>query len=100
MSESNQPNSISVSGDGLLENNVSGSSDPSPSGCVLSQTADTRGRKRKREPHKGKSNIRKQRCNSGQDFINKHGVHRPASMMKKACGHKCRYKYSSTLCNT
>ena len=48
----------------------------------------------------GKKNIRKQRCNSGQDFNNKHGVHRPARIMKKACGHKCRYKCSSTFCNT
>ena len=56
MSESRdiQPNSMGVSGDDLFENNVSGFSDPSQSGCGLSQTADTRGRKRKREPHKWK----------------------------------------------
>ena len=61
MSESRdiQPNNMGVSGDGLFENNVSGSSDPSQSGCGLSQTADTRGRKRKREPHKWKKKYKK-----------------------------------------
>ena len=56
MSESRdiQPNSMGVSGDGLFENNASGSFDPSHSRCGLSQTANTRGRKRKREQHKWK----------------------------------------------
>ena len=108
--------SVSQSGDGhISQSDVSNSQ--AESSCPISEAAPSqteslpsqssmsqsrnptqptasRGRKRKREPKTWKRNVAKQRCNSGDSYINKHGVERPGRGMKKPCG-TCRNKCSS-----
>ena len=108
--------SVSQSGDGhISQSDVSNSQAESscpiseaapsqteslPSQSSMSQSGNptqptaSRGRKRKREPKTWKRNVAKQRCNSGDSYINKHGVERPGRGMKKPCG-TCRNKRSS-----
>ena len=64
-----------------------------------SQPTFPRGRKRKRDPENWKRNISKRRCNSGEAYVNKKGEHKPAKVMKKACGFKCRSKCSGMYTN-
>ena len=48
-----------------------------------SQVSMTRGRKRKRYSTKWKRNIAKFQCNTGEGYINKHCIQKPARVMKK-----------------
>ena len=70
---------------------------PTISGDGPSQVS--RSRKRKRDPSNWKRNIAKRLCNSGEAYVNPHGIHKKARKMKKTCGVKCRYQCTNKFSN-
>ena len=99
--------------DGPISHSGDGHFQPAPSNSVGVQSQSTesqsthdpsrgtisRGRKRKRDPANWQRNIAKRRCNSGESYINKKGIQKPARRMKHACGYNCRFKCQSKYPN-
>ena len=104
-SSQSRDGTTSQSGDGMPSQSMDNLSNQttvseSPSEVTHTQSGDgpsqvTRSRKRKRDPSNWKRNVAKRQCNSGEAYINRQGISKPAKMMKKSCGHKCRYKCTS-----